>query len=94
MAIGRYVCGDLVDDGMLAGERILVVDDQSINRHVIRAILEPFGPEIVEAENGQEALEKIAELPFDLVLMDVRMPVMDGRTAIRTLREGSAAFSD
>jgi len=80
------------NSGMLAGERILVVDDQSINRHVIRAILEPFGPVIVEAENGQEALEKVAEAPFDLVLMDVRMPVMDGRTAIRTLREGSAAL--
>ncbi|WP_066683699.1 ATP-binding protein [Caulobacter sp. CCH9-E1] len=70
----------------LHGRRILVVDDHPVNRRVIRLFLEPFDCELVEAENGQVALDVLVQRPIDLVLMDVNMPVLDGLEATRRLR--------
>ncbi|MCB2005328.1 MAG: response regulator, partial [Rhodoferax sp.] len=67
--------------------RVLVVDDGAENRQLVRILLEEVGLHVSEAENGQQALDRVAAEPFDLVLMDMQMPVMDGQTATRTLRE-------
>ena len=68
-------------------KRILVVDDGAENRQLVRIVLEEVGLEIEEAENGQIAVQRAAREAFDLVLMDMQMPVMDGLTATRTMRE-------
>ncbi len=65
---------------------VLVVDDGSENRQLVRVLLEEVGLRVSEAEDGQQALDRVAAEEFDLVLMDMQMPVMDGRTATRLLR--------
>ena len=67
--------------------RILVVDDGETNRNIVSVVLKRHGVEITEAENGQEALDTIATTEFDLVLMDMQMPVLDGYSAVAKLRE-------
>jgi CheY-like chemotaxis protein len=66
--------------------KILVVDDRWENRSVIFNLLQPLGFEIVEANNGQEGLDKAIEWLPDLILADLVMPVMDGFELIRRLR--------
>jgi signal transduction histidine kinase/ActR/RegA family two-component response regulator len=68
--------------------KVLVVDDHAINRETMKILLEPVGVEPVLAENGEAALAALAAEPFDLVLMDINMPVVDGREATRRLRAG------
>ena len=70
------------------GLRVLVVDDNPVNRELSRRILEVAGVEVVEAVDGMDALRQLAGLPVDVVLMDLRMPVMDGRAALKALRAG------
>ena len=65
---------------------VLVVDDGAENRQLVRVLLEEVGLRVSEAENGQIAIDCIAAQTFDLVLMDMQMPVMDGQTATRRLR--------
>nr|CRH05518.1 Menbrane protein of unknown function. Putative senser protein. Containing signal transduction response regulator, receiver region domain, ATP-binding region, ATPase-like domain and signal transduction histidine kinase, homodimeric domain [Candidatus Magnetococcus massalia] len=66
--------------------RILLVDDSEDNRVLIRTYLQRTAHEVVEVCDGQEAVSLVKESPFDLVLMDVQMPVMDGLTATRFIR--------
>ncbi len=66
---------------------VLVVDDGAENRELVRLVIEPTGLRVVEAENGQQAIDQVAAERPAIVLMDVQMPVMDGYTAARKLRE-------
>ena len=75
------------------GKRILVVDDASLVRRFYREALERAGFAVDEALNGVEALEKVLGESYDLVIVDVNMPQMDGITFLRTLRRQSAALS-
>ncbi|RYX93324.1 MAG: PAS domain-containing sensor histidine kinase [Comamonadaceae bacterium] len=71
--------------------RLLVVDDGAENREFLSLVLAEQGLWIEEAENGQVALDKMAAGGFDLVLMDMQMPVLDGFAATRILRERGVA---
>ncbi|MEH0168081.1 PAS domain S-box protein [Roseateles microcysteis] len=76
--------------GRHAGARVLLVDDNPVNQDVAQELLRSVGLQISLAGNGQEALEQLARSPFDLVLMDMQMPVMDGLQATRLLRQRGA----
>ncbi|MFV2093783.1 MAG: response regulator, partial [Hyphomicrobiales bacterium] len=67
--------------------RILVVDDGEQNRDLTTLVLEEAGLSVDQAENGQIAVDKTSTVAYDVILMDVQMPVMDGFTAVRTMRE-------
>ncbi|MBH5370563.1 response regulator [Bradyrhizobium glycinis] len=67
---------------------VLVVDDSSLVRLYYRAALDKAGFHVEQAINGIEAMEKVLSEPFDLVILDVNMPRMDGLTFIRSLRAG------
>ncbi|HEY2525956.1 MAG TPA: response regulator, partial [Candidatus Binataceae bacterium] len=71
----------------LAPCRILLADDSVDNRLLIRAYLGKTGYGLDEAENGQVAVDKLTSGRYDLVLMDIQMPVMDGFTAVRRFRQ-------
>jgi CheY-like chemotaxis protein len=77
----------------MRGLRVLLTDDNAINRQVIKLFLAPQGLDIVEATNGKEALDKISTQDFDIVLLDVHMPVMDGKEAIQRIRNANQAWS-
>jgi signal transduction histidine kinase/CheY-like chemotaxis protein len=77
----------------LRGARLLLTDDNAINRQVARLFLQPQGAVITEAANGREALDRLASETFDLVLLDVHMPVMDGMQAIHAIRSSGQSWS-
>jgi PAS domain S-box-containing protein len=66
--------------------RVLVVDDGAENRELVRLVLEEAGLQVAEADNGKIGAEKALSEVFDVVLMDVQMPVMDGTAATKLLR--------
>lgn len=79
----------LPTDGKLANlkeTRVLLVEDNAINREVALSYLEPFGVVVDTAENGMIAIEMLKTQPYQLVLMDIQMPEMDGLTATRLIR--------
>ena len=73
---------------MVNGRKILLVEDNEINRLVARELLAAAGHDVTEAHNGQEAFEAAQDTRFDLILMDISMPVLDGRGATRAIRSG------
>jgi two-component system, sensor histidine kinase len=83
---GEGSLGDMTD------LRILLVDDHPINRRVIHLLLDPLGIVITDAENGEQALDAWRSGAFDIILMDMQMPVMDGLEATRLLRQEEQAL--
>lgn len=78
---------------MLMGKKLLVVDDNQLNRDLIRLLLTRLECEVVEAKNGQEALAVLDEGGVDLMLLDTHMPVMDGREVISTIRKSTKPYA-
>jgi signal transduction histidine kinase/ActR/RegA family two-component response regulator len=74
----------------LSGKRILLVEDIEMNRMIVTGLLEDTGCTVDEAENGKIAVEKALINSYDLIFMDMQMPVMDGLTATLEIRKGNA----
>ena len=73
---------------------ILLAEDNQSTAMMIRKILEAVGYPVTRVGNGRDAVDAAALHVFDLILMDVRMPVMDGLTAIRQIRQAEAAAGE
>ena len=85
------VSSGVADSGEAPALRVLVVDDNATNRQVVQLILQAVGVEVVCAENGLEGVQAVVRDRFDVVLMDLQMPVMDGLSAIRAIRARETA---
>lgn len=83
---GRASSERAPDKTGLAPLRILLAEDDAISQLVAKGLLECLGHEVAVAENGREVLEMLSRDHFDLVVMDVRMPELDGAEATRIIR--------
>lgn len=75
-------------------KRVLLVDDSDDNRFLVKLFLEKSSFEIVEAQNGEEAVRLAQRQSFDLIIMDMQMPVLDGYEAVKQIREWEAQLPD
>ena len=75
------------------GVRVLLADDNDINREVLKALLDPFGFVIDEAENGKVAVDMAEKILYDLILMDSHMPVMSGKEAAGKIRGNAGGLN-
>ncbi|RLJ22388.1 histidine kinase [bacterium endosymbiont of Escarpia laminata] len=84
--LGRRVRSSIAPEVKRLKGKVLLVEDNSINQQVARELLESFGLLVVIAEDGAVAVQQVQETDFDLVFMDVQMPVMDGYEATSAIR--------
>lgn len=75
--------------GVVGTYKVLIVEDDLINRKLINAVLKKKGYAVIEAQDGMEGLRLAVQEGPDVILMDIRMPVMDGVEALRGLREAA-----
>jgi len=73
---------------------ILIVEDNQINRVVVREMLESDGHRVTEAINGRSGVQKANETRFDVILMDISMPVLDGCAAAQKIKEDGGMSAD
>ncbi|MFH1562441.1 MAG: response regulator [Nitrospirota bacterium] len=73
----------------MANKKILVVEDTPLNMELCRDLLEVAGYEVYEATNADEAIKQVKQNKFDIILMDVQLPGMDGLTATKIIKEDS-----
>ncbi len=78
----------------LAAVKLLIVDDVAVNRELVRTMLSPLGIDVVEADSGSAAIQATMKDPFNLILMDLQMPGMDGMTATKAIREACRVNRD
>ena len=87
----RPLTSPLVEPRETAGRRVLLAEDSADNALLVESFLRKSPHRLVVVENGAEAVERVKEEPFDLVLMDIQMPVMDGYAATRAIRRWERA---
>ena len=90
----RPAAGDIRELLKQSNMRVLLVDDHPINRQVASLFLRPFNMRVVEAVNGVEALAALERETFDIVLLDMHMPVMDGPTTIKHIRNSDKPWAN
>ncbi len=83
---GPQIASPEIDLSSIHGARVLLVEDNELNREVAIGLLEDAHLSIDEAENGAIAVQRLSKCDYDLVLMDMQMPVMDGITATKAIR--------
>lgn len=77
----------VMEENKLAGKRILVVEDEESNYDLIRVYLKKYKPIITWAKDGQNAVEVFKNSQFDLILMDIQLPIMNGIEATKVIKE-------
>ena len=87
------VTGGETGSEKITPRRILVVEDNPINQQVVQDMLKLGGHDVTLADDGRAAVEVAGERQFDLILMDISMPIMDGRAATRAIRSGNGLSS-
>jgi CheY-like chemotaxis protein len=71
----------------LEGVKILIAEDNKVNLSIARRFMHKWGIQVVEAANGKEAIEQFRKGKYDLMLIDLEMPEMDGTSALREIRK-------